>query len=117
MARNSKKAREYWIEIINQYKSSGLRQQQFCSCEGLGLGTFKTWLYRLRAEERQQVAAIASPLFALIVVESESSLPDIKAPRESALVLELSEKMRIVVQSEFGSETLRRLLNVVGPHV
>lgn len=117
MARNSKKDREYWVEVITQYRSSGLRQKQFCSREGLDLGTFKPWLYRLRAEERQQGTAIASPLFAPLVVEQESALSDIKALRESALVLELSDKMRIVVQPGFGSETLHRLLNVVGPHV
>jgi hypothetical protein len=116
MARRIKKDREYWVEVISHYRSSGLKQKQFCSREELSMGVFQSWLYRLKAEERQK-SAFANPLFAPIVVEPEPNSPDLKAAYESALILELSGKMRIVVQSGFGSETLRRLLDVVGHHV
>lgn len=52
--RSRREARQFWTAKIAEYKSSELSQRAFCETHELRQGTFQNWLYRLRAEEREQ---------------------------------------------------------------
>ena len=42
--------RGYWQSAVNKFDKSELSQEAFCEAHGLRLGTFRSWLYRLRRE-------------------------------------------------------------------
>jgi len=107
-APNKVRSLEEWRSVIDQYERSGLSQKQFCTREGIRFGSFKAWLYRLKALD-QQDGGESSPLFTPIGVSPEVSVPQESSP----LILEVCGEMRIIVRSGFESETLSRLLNVV----
>lgn len=105
----------YWYEIINRFKVSGLTQKQFCLQNGLSHGVFKSWYYRLRHScQKQEMAG-----FVPITLKDDDALSTISAPpipKESNLILELPNAARIIVSPGFCTETLNRLLLVVGGH-
>ena len=111
---NKVKSLEEWRVIIARYQASGLVQKQFCEHEGIRFGSFKSWLYRLKAKDY----GTPIPLFSPLIVAQEVSNPEAPEPDESPLILEVCGQMRIVVRSGFESETLSRLITVVrGIHV
>jgi hypothetical protein len=111
------KSIEEWRAVIVRYESSGLAQKQFCVREGIRFGTFKTWLYRLKAIAKKDCWE-STKLFTPIIVAQEVAIPVCQEPGESSLILELCGDMHIVVAAGFGAETLRRLIHVVrGIHV
>ena len=44
--------------LIEQYLSSGQKQQSFCEDVGLPITTFHYWLYRYRSEQRSKEAEV-----------------------------------------------------------
>jgi hypothetical protein len=42
--------RSYWQSAVGKFDKSELSQEAFCEAHGLTLGTFRSWLYRLRRE-------------------------------------------------------------------
>lgn len=114
---NKVKSHEEWRVIIARYQASGLVQKQFCEHEGIRFGSFKNWLYRLKAIDEKDYGT-PIPLFTPLIVAQEVSNPEAPEPDESPLILEVCGQMRIVVRSGFESETLSRLITVVrGIHV
>jgi hypothetical protein len=45
-----RRSRDAWAETVARFERSGLTQVAFCRRERVTLGTFRAWLYRLRAE-------------------------------------------------------------------
>lgn len=115
------KSRECWREVIAHYSTSGLPQKKFCAENGIPFGPFRNWLYRLRLQDQAEAEG-KKPLFVPIVVKEEEVTPASSAPplielsrsTESPLILELADNTRIIVSPGFGSETLCRLLDVLG---
>ncbi len=56
--RRARQGRDYWTRVIAKFERRGLSQGAFCEREKLNIGTFRTWLYRLRGE-----GAIEAPSF------------------------------------------------------
>ena len=114
-------SREYWREVIAHYSTSGLSQKKFCAENSIPFGPFRNWLYRLRIQDQVEAERRKS-LFAPIVLKEEKPTPASSIPipmelpksLESSLILELEDNTRIVVSPGFGSETLCRLLDVLG---
>lgn len=44
------RGRKYWRDVIHRFESREISQAQFCARHKLNIGTFRSWLYRLRAE-------------------------------------------------------------------
>lgn len=42
--------RAEWTRVAAAFEKSGLTQAEFCAIRGLNIGTFRSWLYRLRNE-------------------------------------------------------------------
>lgn len=43
-----RKTRATWADLVQEYQRSGESHAAFCDRKGLVLGTFRTWLYKLR---------------------------------------------------------------------
>ena len=50
--------RAYWAGVIAEFERSGQSHDRFCERRKLNVGTFRSWLYRLRAE-----ASVETPRF------------------------------------------------------
>ena len=50
--------RAYWAGVIAEFERSGQSHDRFCEKRKLNVGTFRSWLYRLRAE-----ASVEAPRF------------------------------------------------------
>jgi hypothetical protein len=46
---HARKSRSEWSAIIKAFERSGGSHEEFCSARGLNVGSFRAWLYRLRA--------------------------------------------------------------------
>lgn len=47
-----KKERREWVRLVDQFERSNLDQRSFAKRRKIKLGTFQSWLYRLRREKR-----------------------------------------------------------------
>ena len=47
-----KKERREWVRLVDQFERSNLDQRSFAKRHKIKLGTFQSWLYRLRREKR-----------------------------------------------------------------
>ncbi len=45
---HARKSRSEWSAIVKAFERSGESHEQFCSKRGLVVGSFRSWLYRLR---------------------------------------------------------------------
>jgi hypothetical protein len=60
--------RGYWQSAVNKFDKSELSQEAFCEAHGLTLGTFRSWLYRLRREGER-----STPKFVEVSVADKSA--------------------------------------------
>lgn len=56
----ARRSKQQWRELVAEFEASGLGQQAFAQRKRVKLGTFRSWLYRLRKER-------ASPRFVEVV--------------------------------------------------
>jgi lambda repressor-like predicted transcriptional regulator len=100
-----RRSREEIAELIASYRQSGQRQREFCQQRGIGLSTLQNYLRRERTKGQQKHRR----LLEVEVVAKRST-----AARETqALELIVPNGYRIAVGSEFRTEALLRLLEVV----
>lgn len=59
--------RIYWQSVVSKFDKSELSQEAFCEVHDLTLGTFRSWLYRLRRE-----GGSSAPKFVEVSVASKS---------------------------------------------
>jgi hypothetical protein len=58
-----RRSREQWVQIVEQFESSGQPHEAYCAQHRLNVGSFRGWLYRLRGgSERGKVARSATRL-------------------------------------------------------
>lgn len=65
-----RRGRGYWLGLVAQFESSALGQADFTARHGINLGTFRSWLYRLRVEARDAGLAVAPASFVEVVTGS-----------------------------------------------
>ena len=112
-----------WQAIIEDFRSSGFTQAQFCSPRGLSLHTFRRRLYvRPRSSpsaSTPQPPPVADPIpsatprFLPVTPVAES--PAIVTPETppEPLVLILDARRRVAVAPGFDADTLRRLIEAI----
>ena len=89
---HARKSRKEWSRIIRAFGRSGQSHEEFCAEHQLVLGTFRTWLYRLRAAAPTEVA--------LVPVEVTSPVITSEA---SAIVIEVAGvEVRVTVGADVG---------------
>jgi len=95
--------REYWSGHVQQWRSSGLTQKEYCNKEGISLERLGTWKRRLDREERSG---------ALVAVPSRivSSALHAAGP---VLRLVVDERYRVEIPDAFSAVTLEKVLRVL----
>jgi hypothetical protein len=53
-----RRKRSEWQHLVDEFKGSGLTQQQFAESRGLNSKTLENWMYRLRREARAAAAPV-----------------------------------------------------------
>ena len=97
--RRKRRSREEIVELVGEFKSSGLTQRKFSENRGIALSELQRSLKIVRRASEPQLMAVQ--------IESDE-----KADR--GLELRVGEGYRIKIGTGFCSTTLRRLLEVLG---
>lgn len=83
MARQEKKGRIFWVQLIAEFEASeGISHPKFCALHGVKFGTFRGWLYKLRKEKQEATTPTR-------FVEVE--VPPEKRPSGGSAILEWGE--------------------------
>jgi len=93
-------------QLVAEYESSGLSQNEFCQKRGLALST----LARYRARRKRQAPAGNN---ALLAVEVSGRAPASVAETGSALAVVLRGGRRVEVGRGFDAGTLEQLVHVL----
>ena len=92
--------REYYARLIEEWKTSGLAQKEFCARKGVKLSTYHYWNGRLNREQSS-------------LVEIGPRLSEqLSAEQPNDLQLQFGA-YRIVVRSGFDSQALEELIAFV----
>ena len=112
----------FWVAAIDDFRSSGLTQPEFCRRRGLPLHTFRRRLYARPSAATSPAtgpapAALVSPdtpRFLPLTVVAGPTANILGSALVNSLVLIIDDRIRIAVSSGFDSETLRRLIDALG---
>jgi hypothetical protein len=95
----ARKSRNEWSKIIRAFERSGESHEEFCSRQGLNLGSFRGWLYRLRkAAAAPEVALV--PVTVTGVTSSPSS--PVGTPGEPIVVVVSDVQVRLLPGTDTG---------------
>jgi hypothetical protein len=91
---HARKSRGEWSAIIKAFERSGESHEEFCAAQGLNVGSFRGWLYRLRS------ARATSSDITLLPVEVIAPV----APRaSSSIVVEVADvEVRVAIGADVG---------------
>lgn len=76
MKRKRGDRRGYWRRIVTEFERSGRTQESFARSRKLNVWTFRTWLYRIRAEKRQKQPTAAPLVEVEVVGDSVTAVRD-----------------------------------------
>lgn len=82
---------EQWLQLIEQWKGSGLSAPAFCTEQQIGYSSFCQWRSRLTEEDRQQSPASAGFI-------DLSPLPTQSAARDWQVMLKLGEGIELTLR-------------------
>lgn len=92
--------RKFWEEQLQEWKSSGLSQADYCRRQGLSIKSFGYWKRRLSAGNLS---------LSLVEVRAFHAVCSPSKP----LKLEVGGRFGIEIDRDFDAETLHRLLKVL----
>lgn len=101
-----RRTREIWKNLIEQQERSGLSQEEYAAKRGIPVGTLRSWIYRLKREQREQEADI------LPVRVIASTAPGAREAAAVGVVIEvvLADGMRVRFASETASEVIAEVV-------
>jgi hypothetical protein len=97
--RRKRRSREQIVELVREFKDSGLNQRKFCENREIALSELQRSLKIVRRTSEPQLMAVQ--------IEADER-------SDRALELMVGEGYRIKIGAGFCSTTLRRLLEVLG---
>lgn len=95
----ARKSRSEWLEIIEAFERSGRSHTEFCASRKLELGSFRSWLYRVRQTEG---AARPTVLLPVEVSDTSSSRLSTAAPWSEIVVGLGGLEVRFAVGTDVG---------------
>lgn len=104
MPKRKKSGQEHWCRVLKEWSTSGLSQRGFCENRGISLSSFCYWRRRLRAEAEE------APMSPFIPVEIR---PPARSLHPSPYEVRLENGIRIRVPSDFESDSLLRLIELL----
>ena len=58
------RTREQWRELVDEFEGTDLTHREFAEAYGVGIGAFRSWLYRFRRERGGGVIGFAEVMVA-----------------------------------------------------
>lgn len=102
-----RRSREQWVEFVEQFERSGQSHDVFCAQHRLNVGSFRSWLYRLRHDSSQgKVARSATRLLPVRVAPSGAADP------ETVIELAVGDAM-MRVRGDFGPSYVAELVTLL----
>ena len=116
--RRSKRSKAEWLELVNQWRSSGQSAVAFGGARDVHPGTLSVWASRFRHEASGQPARKSgkgSSLFLPVRVSSEQPQREVTSELavDGGFEVVLTNGRRVRVAGTFRAESLVRLLAVV----
>lgn len=110
MKNETKERERFWQAHVSAWRRSGLSQREYCKRQELGEWSFSSWKRRL-ARRRADVVG-----FLPVAVRGQAVVDRAVFPngRQHPLALVVGDRYRVEVGDGFSSETLTRLLAVLG---
>lgn len=104
--------RDEWLQLIEEFKRSGLQQKEFVAKHDVSLSTFQFWLYR-KSKLHSGSQSKSSPTFLPIEVVA-SPAPQAREGRPG--VVEVAIRSGAVLRFEAGTDTryLAELIAAIG---
>jgi hypothetical protein len=96
--------RRYWKEHIERWRSSGMRQKDYCLGNGLKWSTFHYWRKRL-----QEPPVPVSLIQVSLGPGTSKGMVD-----WAGLILLVGDRFKVQVGDEFNASTLARLVETLG---
>ena len=99
-----------WIQLIEEYRGSGLQQKEFCAKHDLSINTLRFWLYK-RSKSRSESDSKPAPTFLPVEVVA-SPAPQARAGK----IIEVALRSGALVRFSTGTDTryLAELLAAIG---
>lgn len=101
--RTPRRTRSQWLELIQQYRESGLLAEEFCRNNGLVLGTFRKHLYE-RPNSPDDAPLNKHNGFHAVTVSTPAS-----ATMQHPICIRLGDHVQIGCSSEVAPETITHL--------
>lgn len=96
--------KEFWTEQIENWKNSNLSQVDYCKRNNLKIATFQYWRSKFNQSDHSQ---------SLLPVTITSSAPPISQENSSGVSLQIGEKIKVELETQFDSDTLSALLDIL----
>lgn len=96
--------REYWIKHLGLWERSGLTQAQYCKKHQLNFNSFKNWKYKLKQKTLPKT---------LLPVSVIPDIPPQPKTINSGILLSFGDKYRVELETNFDSDTLSQLLDLL----
>ena len=106
MKRSKMKSEKEWEIIIERWRKSGLSQTDFCRMEGLTIQTFGKW----KSFHEKSKSNNTPQSFLPVQIKNKEDVSD---NQSAGIDLQLRE-YQVRLQKEFCSESLKRLILVLG---
>jgi hypothetical protein len=102
-----RRSREQWVQIVEQFERSGQSHDAFCVQQRLNVGSFRSWLYRVRNGVREgKVARSATRLLPVRV------MPAGGADEETVIELAVGDAI-VRVRGGFGPAYVAELVTLL----
>ena len=106
MKRNRMKSKKEWEIIIERWRESGLSQTDFCRMEGLTIQTFGKW----KSYHEKSKSKISPQSFLPVQIKNKECVSN---DQSSGIEIQCRD-LQIYLQKDFCSESLKRLISVLG---
>lgn len=102
-SRTPRRTREQWMALVEQFRTSGLRAEEFCQRHRLVLGTFRKYLYGKAAVPQRH--AIEKPSgFSPINVSSQ-----LFEPTQHPIQIDIGRGVQLNCSDSIGIDTIAQL--------
>lgn len=112
--KSPRRSKAAWLEIVQRWRRSGQTAEAYAQGHGLHAGTLAAWGSKLRSEvtvARESVSWGSGSGFLPVRVVGEPARTHAQ-PESAELEVVLRNGRRVVVRGDFGSDTLKRLLEL-----
>ena len=101
-------AREIWLQIVEQFESSGLTQEEYASQRGIPVSTLRSWIYKVRRERSEE-----APLLPVRVISSAALLARQPADEGGGIEVQVGDAVRVRFPSTTTPAAIAELVGLL----